>query len=168
MVTVIPSSLKDEVPNANSNKNTPKIRSIRSLNLESHHEAIDVDAESIIVVPPSNEAFPFEIEDDIDEKNQDYKDSKEHIAIMKSVVISAAYLFSIALPFIFVHAAHFNQRVIFVFIAILLSLLNIFRTFAITLASIYCFELIRTLFSTIVNDIIEFHRDIYDRIRIFL
>ena len=168
VVTVIPSSLKDEVPNANSNKNTPKIRSIRSLNLESHHEAIDVDAESIIVVPPSNEAFPFEIEDDIDEKNQDYKDSKEHKAIMKSVVISAAYLFSIALPFIFVHAAHFNQRVIFVFIAILVSFLKIFRTFAITLASIYCFELIRTLFSTIVNDIIEFHRDIYDRIRIFL
>ena len=108
---------------------------------------------------------PQQINNDLNSSkiNELYKDSREHRSIMKAVMAN-----SICVGFIFVLLlivkiwGHTNQRHLFVYI-LMTVFLRIYRTFATLMASIYCFEVINSLFIQTISNMLDSMRNLVSR-----
>ena len=117
--------------------------------------------------PPKNVVFPSDIEQNTVNTTEAYKDSKECKSIIKSVTITFIVIISIPIFFFFAHRTinpHNGSKIADIIILITYTIIwKLFRSLFVIISSIYCFEVIGTLFSTMVSDIIESIQRAYDR-----
>ena len=102
---------------------------------------------------------------DLHKTTKDYNDSKEHKSIKKSSLICLVYLLFVFIAVIFIYISIKKQKPNFFLLFLIMIGQKLYRTFATILTSIYCFELVQTLFSQIIYDIIFHSRGFYIRIR---
>ena len=134
-------------------------------NVHEDIEAMDIIDDDIEALPPSNDTFPPDNEQNIHNEFEDYKDSREHKAMIKSLKISFAYLIFIFIPLVLFHVLYLNRLANIALTILFSSLIILFRSFAVILAATYCFELIRSLFVTFVTEIVEYCHGVCNRIR---
>ena len=126
-------------------------------------ETIDDEATN---APSPNMIFPSDPEDNMPNETKLYSESREHKSIMKFVKVTSLLLFCSILIISFIsYIWNFNFSIttkisVFMVFTIFSKLC---RTFLVIFASIYCFELIRSLFSTITNEIVEYFQIVHDR-----
>ena len=77
---------------------------------------------------------------------------KEDISIRKSILISFLYLSFLALCIIITHINDKHQETYIIWALVATSLAKIYRTFATIVTSIFCFQLIQSLFTEIIKD----------------
>ena len=102
---------------------------------------------------------------DLDQTTKDYNEGKEHKSIRKSCLICLVYISLMLTLAFFIYINRSKQKPNFFLIIVMVIAQKLFRTFATILTSIYCFELIKILFSQIFYDIIFHCQDLYIRIR---
>ena len=128
-------------------------------------EAIDLVDDHAESLPSTNDIFPPDNALSIQDEFEDYKDSREHKAMIKSLKILFAYLIFILIPLVLFHVLYLNRRANIALTIVFSSLIILFRSFAVILATTYCFELIRSLFVTFVTEIVEYCHGVCNRIR---
>ena len=114
---------------------------------------------------PMDQVFPLDLEKGKVDTSEAYKDSRENKSIMKTVTLSSLLLFLIPILFIFFHTAIMNEMVGTIFFVLFMILCKIFRSFVVMFGSIYCFELVRLLFSTMITNTIESFQETCARFR---
>ena len=87
-----------------------------------------------------------------EESENDNTSSKEGKSIKKSILISFLYLSFLALFIIITHVNDKHQETYIMWALIAISLGKIYRTFATIVTSIFCFELVQSLFAEIIED----------------
>ena len=87
-----------------------------------------------------------------EESGSDNTSSKEDKSIKKSILISFLYLSFLAIFIIITHINDKHQETYIMWALIATSLCKIYRTFATIVTSIFCFELIQSLFTEIIKD----------------
>ena len=137
--------------------------------ISGQHDENDIDIIEVIDykvsdLAPSNAIFPIESEDSTVKISKLYKDSREYKSIVKSVTVTYLSIFLILiLPllgiFIQTHGAfHFSHDVNMCIIVMCTIVWKLFRSFVVIVTSIYCFDIIRSLFTTMISDINDFFR----------
>ena len=133
---------------------------------ENKIEVLETIDEAASNSPSTNTIFPSDPEDNTAIKTKVYSESREHKSIIKFVTITSLLMSLSILGIAFIRTfMDFNfSTVTNVIISMVLTLfLKLCRTFLVIFTSIYCFELIRSLFLTITNEVVEFLQLAYDR-----
>ena len=126
-------------------------------------ETIDDEATNS---PSQNIIFPSEPEDNKSNKTEVYSDSREHKSILKCVIMTSLLVCLLILSIIFIRtfkAFDFSTIINIIIFMVTTIFIKLCRTFLVIFSSIYCFELIRSLFSTITYEIVEFFQLSFDR-----
>ena len=126
-------------------------------------ETIDDEATN---APSPNMIFPSDPEDNIANETILYSESREHKSIMKFVKVTSLLLFCsiLSLSFIsYIWGFKFITTTKIAVFMVIIILSKLCRTFLVIFSSIYCFELVRSLFLTITNEVVEFFQLAYDR-----
>ena len=113
-----------------------------------------------------NMIFPSDPEDNIANETILYSESREHKSIMKFVKVTSLLLFCsiLSLSFIsYIWGFKFITTTKIAVFMVIIILSKLCRTFLVIFSSIYCFELVRSLFLTITNEVVEFFQLAYDR-----
>ena len=135
---------------------------------ENDIDVVEVIDDEVSDLTPSNVVFPTESEDNTVEISKLYKDSREYKSIVKSITVTYLSIFLILiLPllgiFIQTHGAfHFGQDVNLCIIVMCTIVWKLFRSFVVIATSIYCFDIIRSLFLTMMSDIYEFFQMLWN------
>ena len=111
--------------------------------------------------------FPSDHLDNAFNTTEVYKDSREHESIMKFVTIISLFLFLSIFSIIFIRTFlgfDLSKVTNLILVLVITIVLKLFRTFILIFSSIYCFELIRSLFSAIINETFEFLLLVCDRV----
>ena len=167
---------EDKSVSLHSNDNIEQSQNSNSSKSNIQNNVIDVDENAIEVLetiddeaansPSPNNIFPSGPIDNTADAIEVYNDSREHKAISKVVTITFFLLifsiFSIGFirSFMDLNFSTITNIIIFMIMTITIKL---FRTFFVILSSIYCFELIRSLFFTITNETVEFFQLVHNR-----
>ena len=116
----------------------------------------------------ASEIFPSNLEWNTFETNEVYKDSREYKSITKFVTITVLLLFFIPIFSVFIriiNADPWSNKVSLVILTTYIICVKLLRTFIVIVSSIYCFDMIRALFSTIVEQLAGLIQECYDRFR---
>ena len=153
-------SSTDERSITSTNRDT-----VRSCIIKTNKGLKLVRDDSISAISPMDQVFPLDLERGKVETSEAYKDSREYKSIMKSVTLSSLLLFLIPILFIFFHTAIMNEMVGTIFFVLFMILCKVFRSFVVMFGSIYCFELVRLLFSTMITNTVESFQETCTRFR---
>ena len=170
---------QDKSMSSNSNGNTEHQKNRNPCNPNVQDNAINVDENDIEVLeiiddatsnsPSPNMIFPLDPVDSTADATEVYKDTREHKSISKFVTVTSLLLVSCFLWVLyktFVRAymgfgfSAITNIILFMLITVVCKLI---RTFLVIFSSIFCFELIRSLFSTITIEIVEFFQSAHNR-----
>ena len=150
----------------NSNMFNPNIPN-NTMNLDENKiEVLETIDEAASNSPSTNTIFPSDPEDNTAIKTKVYSESREHKSIIKFVTITSLLMSLSILVIAFIRTfMDFNfSTVTNVIIFMVLTLfLKLCRTFLVIFSSIYCFELIRSLFLTMTNETVEFFQTLRNR-----
>ena len=158
--TQLRNNIQEGTSHDKNNKKTLLVDCTSENREENHIERINVIEGSVISEPASNVVLPFE-SDEASEIIEEYKDSKERRSIIKSVVISAMYFLLIVVSVIIIQIIYRYEKIGFIFASLYVMLSKLFRSFAVIITSVYCFELVHALFLEIIADMKEFVENMY-------
>ena len=146
------------------------------INTNTQNDTANVDENRIEVLetiddestnsPSPNMSFPSDREGNTTYETEDYNESREHKSILKCVMITSLFLLILTLTITFIRFLKgFNLDTItkIILFMVFTILVKLCRTFMVIFSSIYCFELVRSLFMIITNDTVEFFQSAYDR-----
>ena len=147
--------------------NNPNLQNnVRNMD-ENRIEVLETIDDAVTSTHSPDVIFPSAPLDNAFDATEVYKDSREHQSIMKFVAITFLFLFLSIFLIIFIRTfLGFNLSTVtkFIIVIMITIFLKLFRTFMVIFSSIYCFELIRSLFSTIINETIESFQLLYNRV----
>ena len=175
---------EDKTVSLHSNDKTEHRANSNLCNLNTQNNAMNIDENEIEVLesiddvvnnfPPRNMIFPADPLDNDGRAMMVYNDSREHKSISKFVNITSLLLLLVILSLIlttFIRVfmdfdlSKITNVIIFMVHTIFLKLL---RTFLVIVSSVYCFELVRSLFSSIINETVELFQLARDRFTMYL
>ena len=146
-----------------SNPNIPN----NTMNLDENRiEVLETIDDAATNYPSPSSIFPSDPEDNTANKTKVYSESREHKSILKFVAITSFLLCLSILVIAFIRTfMDFNfstvtNVILFMMITLFLKLC---RSFLVIVSSIYCFELIRSLFSTITKETLDFFQLLRNR-----
>ena len=133
---------------------------------ENRIEILEVIDEVATDSPSPDIIFPADPEDNTTNEIEAYSDSREHKSIMKCVMITSLLACLLILSVTFIRTFkffNFSTNINLTIFMVTTISIKLLRTFFVIFSSIYCFESIRSLFSTITNEIVEFFQLALDR-----
>ena len=168
---------EDKSVSLHSNDNIEQSENRSSSNSNIQNKMIDVDENAIEVLetiddeaansPSLNNIFPSGPVDNTADAIEVYNDSREHKSISKFVSITFFLLFFSIFSIVFIRSfmdLNFSTITNIIIFMIATIIIKLSRTFLVILSSIYCFELIRSLFFTITNETVEFFQLVHNRL----
>ena len=166
---------EDKSPSSYSSGNNEQSENSNVCNPNIQNNAINVDENEIEVLETiddeaanstsPNNIFPSDPVDNTADEIELYNDSREHKSILKFVTITALLLFISILSIAFIRSfmdLNFHTVTNIIIFMILTIIIKLFRTFLVIFSSIYCFELICSLFFTITNEAFEFFQSVHN------
>ena len=167
---------EDKSVSLNSNDNIEQSENSKSSNSNIQNNMIDVDENAIEVLETIddeaanssslNNIFPSGPDDNTADAIEVYNDSREHKSISKFVTVTFFLLIFSILSIAFIRSSmelNFSTITNIIIFMIVTIIIKLFRTFLVISSSIYCFELIRSLFFTITNETVEFFQSVHNR-----
>ena len=169
-------SSDDKTLSLHSNSKFERKENSNVCNLNIQNDTVSVGENKIEVLMTMDDAatnssspnmiFPSDPVDDTANEPELYSESREHKSILKFVTMTSILLFLSILSITFIRTfIGFNLSTIANVIAFtaILIFVKLCRTFLVIFSSIYCFELIHSLFRTIANETVEFFQLAHDR-----
>ena len=136
--------------------------------IENEIEVLESIENTTANLSTASEIFPSNLEWSTFETNEVYKDSREYKSITKFVTITVLLLLFLPIFSVFIriiNADPWSNTVSLIILTTYIICVKLLRTFLVIVSSIYCFDMIRALFSTMVEQLAGLIQEYYDRFR---